>query len=136
MGDGFFTGTPQIEDYPAYIASMERLRGLTVESVLTDHTDPVPGAELAALAQRGIDCAKRMLGAVEIYAAAAEKPTVGGAAKAIARMEGKNVGGGTCVSAVAALMELNHVPQAQACAKAYLFGAKAPRPYQPERSEI
>lgn len=132
MGDGFFTGTPQIEDYPAYISSMERLKGLTVETVLTDHTDPVPGAELMLLVQRGIDCAKRMLGAVEAYAAAAETPTVGGAAKAIAQAEGKNVGGGTCVSAVAALAELNHVPQAQACAKTYLFGAKAPRPYQPQ----
>lgn len=123
MGNGFFTGTPQIENYPAYIASMERLKELAVTSVLTDHTDPVPGEELAVLTQRSIDCAKRMLGAVEAYAAEAEAPTVAGAARAIAQAEGKNVGGGTCVSALAALAELKHVPQAQECAKKYIFGA-------------
>ena len=64
-----------------------------------------------------------MLAAVRSYTENAEALSVGGAAKAIAQAEGKNVGGGTCVSALAALRKLKTVPQAQACAKTYLFGA-------------
>ena len=123
MGSGFFTGTPQIENYSQYMASMEKLKTLSVNMVYTDHTEAVPGSELAKLAQESQDCAQRMLAAVRGYAESAQTPSVGGAAKAIAQAEGKNVGGGTCVSALAALAELNTVPKAQACAKAYLFGA-------------
>lgn len=123
MGDGFFTGTPQIENYPAYIQSMERLKAFTVKQVLTDHTDPLDGSELVDLLEKSQACAKRMLAAVHTYVETEDDVSVGGAAKAIALAEGKNVGGGTCVSALAALLEMKHVPQAQECAKKYIFGA-------------
>lgn len=123
IGDGFFGGIPQIENYAAYIKSMGRLEFLHVNQVLTDHTDPILGEELSKLAQASQDCALRMLTAVRNYADTAEIITVGSAAKAIADAEGKKVGGGTCVSALAALSALNDVPQAQECAKKYIFGA-------------
>ena len=123
MGSGFFTGTPQIENFPQYLQSMEKLKDLSVAVALTDHTEPVAGEDLAALLRESQDCANRMLAAVKAYVDTESAVTVGGAAKAIARAEGKNVGGGTCVSALAALAEMKHVPQAQACAKTYLFGA-------------
>ena len=123
MGDGFFTGTAQIENYPAYIRSMENLKTFTVKEVLTDHTDPLPGSELIPLLEKSQACAERMLKEVSRYVETAEIISVGGAAKAIAQAEGKNVGGGTCVSAVAALQYLKHVSQAQECANKYIFGA-------------
>ena len=123
MGDGFFTGTPQIENYPAYIRSMERLKAFPVKKVLTDHTDPLDGSEWVAHLEKSQACAKRMLEAVRTYAEATADVSVGGAAKAIALAESKNVGGGTCVSALAALLEMKHVSQAQECAKKYIFGA-------------
>ena len=122
MGNGFFTGTPQIEDFSQYHESMEKLKNLSVTVTLTDHTEPVPGGELAALLQASQDCAKRMLDAVKAYAETAEEISVGGAAKAIAQTEGKNVGGGTCTSAAAALRHLTENPRAQKCAERYLFG--------------
>lgn len=122
MGNGFFTGTPQIADYEAYISSMERLKALHITQVITDHTDPVPGGELVSLLETSQACAKRLFQSVERYAAETEGPlTVGGAARAIAEAEGKGVGGGTCVSALAALRQLND-PRAQACAAKYICG--------------
>ena len=123
MGNGFFTGTPQIENYPAYIQSMEHLKAFSVEEILTDHTDPLPGSELIPLLEKSQACAERMLNAVAQYAETAETISVSGAAKAIAQAEGKNVGGGTCVSAVGALKHLKDVSQAQECANKYIFGA-------------
>ena len=123
MGDGFFTGTPQIENYPAYIASMERLKAFEVKQVLTDHTDPLDGSELIPLLEKSQAYAKRMLEAVHVYVQTSADICVGGAAKAIALAVGKNVGGGTCVSALGALAEEKLVSQAQECAKKYIFGA-------------
>lgn len=125
MGDGFFTGTPQIEDYSRYIHSMEKLKTLTVEQVITDHTDVVPGKALKELAQASQAAAERLLRAVRLYAGgtAGSQLTVGEAAKAIAQAEGKNVGGGTCTSAAAALRQMTDDPRAQNCAERYLFGA-------------
>lgn len=123
MRNGFFTGTPQIENFGQYMASMERLKALKVQVVYTDHTDPIPGDALAKAAQESQDCAQRMLRSVCLYAENAETVTVREAAAAIAKVEGKGVGGGTCVSALGALKELHSVSQAQECAKKYIFGA-------------
>lgn len=122
MRNGFFTGTPQIENYGQYMASMERLKTLDVKVVYTDHTDPIPGDALVKAAQESQDCAQRMLRAVNLYAENTEAVTVRDAAAAIAKAEGKGVGGGTCISALGALKELYSVPQAQECAKKYMFG--------------
>ena len=124
MGNGFFTGTPQIENYESYIQSMQHLKTVSVDRVITDHTDVVPGKDLSRLAQASIDAAERLLKAVRIYTdkTAGNVLTVGDAAKAIAQAEGKNVGGGTCVSAVAALRHMTDDPRAQKCAERYLFG--------------
>jgi len=123
MRNGFFTGTPQIENFSQYMASMERLKSLSVQVIYTDHTDPIPGDALVKAAQESQDCAQRMLRAVNLYAENNEAVTVRDAAAAIAKAEGKGVGGGTCISALGALKDLYSVPQAQECAKKYMFGA-------------
>ena len=122
IGNGFFTGTPQIDCYEDYIQSMERLKEIDAKQVLTDHSDPICGKELRRFAQESQDCANRMFQAVFNYVNLASEVSVRDAAKAIAKVEGKNVGGGTCVSAAAALKEMKHVPQAQECAKKYICG--------------
>ena len=122
MGNGFFAGTPQIADFEAYHASMERVKSLRVRQVQTAHTEPVSGELLPALAQTSQDCAARMRRAVEAYVHRAAGPvTVREAALAIAGAEGKQVGGGTCVSALAALWQMDD-PQAKACASGYICG--------------
>ena len=124
MGNGFFTGTPQIADFDQYFASLEKLRGMAVSAVMTDHTDVVPGHQLDALLDASEACARRMLKAVEDYVEQEKGPrlTVGGAAKAIAAAEEKNVGGGTCVSALAALWRMRDDLRAQLCAHDYICG--------------
>lgn len=124
MGSGFFSGVPQIEDFSDYQQSMERLKGISPEQVLTDHSGPVEGKALARLAQDSIDCAGRMLEAVSLYAknTAGGPLTVGGAAGTIAAAEGKSVGGNACVSALGALRTLTDDPRAQQCTQAYLTG--------------
>lgn len=105
-----------------YDHSMERVKGLCVSRVFTAHTDPVNGRDLLRLAQASQDCAVRMRRAVEIYVNSTNGPvTVRDAARAIARTEGKNVGGGTCVSALAALWQMDD-PRAKACASGYICG--------------
>ena len=122
MGSGFFTGTPQISNFETYCRSMERVKGLRVSRVFTAHTEPVGGAELPRLAQDSQDCAARMRRAVEAYVKSIDGPvTVRDAARAIAREEGKNVGGGTCVSALTALWQMDD-PRAKACASGYICG--------------
>ncbi len=109
MQDGFFSGTAQIERFDEYIKSMEKLKTIDAKTVLTDHTEPFSGEEIEAAAERSIDCAKRFLGSVESYSASTDTPNVSDAAKAIATAENKNVGGGTCVSALGALNALGFV---------------------------
>ena len=122
MGSGFFTGTPQISNFDAYCRSMEKVKHLALRNVLTAHTQPVPGEELSQLAQTSQDCAQRMRLTVEQYVKKAGGPvTVRDAALAIAGVEGKGVGGGTCVSALAALWQMDD-PQARACASGYICG--------------
>ena len=120
IGDGFFSGCPQITDLDAYIASMEKLRGVSPRRVITAHTPVVDGKDWQTLLDHSIDCAKRMLGHVERYAAESDVLTVSGAAQAIANGEGKGVGGGTCTTAVAALMRMND-ERAQQALKGYLL---------------
>ena len=124
MGDGFFTGTPQISDFDAYFTSLEKLRDMTVSRVVTDHTDPIPGYQLNDLLDASIVCARRMLLAVEEYVEKerGQRLTVADAAKAIAAAEEKNVGGGTCVSALAALWRMRDDLRAQLCAREYICG--------------
>ena len=122
MGNGFFAGTPQIANFKTYHQSMEKVKGLAVRQVLTAHTEPVSGGELAALAKTSQDCAARMRRTVEAYVKQTDGPvTVREAAQAIARAEGKGVGGGTCVSALAALWQMDD-PRAKACASGYICG--------------
>ena len=120
IGDGFFSGCPQITDLDAYIASMEKLRAVSPSQIITAHTPIIDGKDWQTLLDRSIDCAKRMLGHVERYAAESDVLTVSGAAQAIANGEGKGVGGGTCTTAVAALMRMND-ERAQQALKGYLL---------------
>lgn len=120
IGDGFFSGCPQITDLDAYLTSMEKLRAISPSQVITAHTPVVDGREWQALLTRSIDCAKRMLDHVERYAVESDVLTVSGAAQAVASGEGKGVGGGTCTTAVAALMRMKD-ERAQQALKGYLL---------------
>jgi len=120
IGDGFFTGCPQITDFDAYIASMEKLRAYAPTQVVTAHTPVVEGKDWPALLQRSIDCARRMLSHVEKYAAENDALTVSGAAQAIGTGEGKGVGGGTCTTALAALMRMDD-PRAEKAIEGYIL---------------
>jgi hydroxyacylglutathione hydrolase len=120
MGRGFFAGTPQIMDFDDYFASLERLAWERVSAVVTDHTEILPGEELPALLRESRLCAERMLRSAETWARETRELSVGGAARAMAAGEGKAVGGGTCVSALAALRRMRDDPRAQACAARYL----------------
>ena len=122
MGNGFFSGVPQIADYDAYTASLERLRRERASLVVTDHTPVEDGAALPRLIETSGVCAARLLAEVQTYANHAETLSVGGAAKAIACAESKGVGGGTCVSALAALWRMGNDPRARSCASRYLCG--------------
>ena len=122
IGNGFFTGTPQIDCFETYLQSMQRLEEVNANQILTDHTEPMCGKDLGQLARESQDCANRMFQNVFNYVSATPEVSVRDAATAIAQAEGKRVGGGTCVSAVAALLEMKNVPQAQECAKKYICG--------------
>ena len=122
IGDGFFGGTPQICNFDAYIASMEKLKAVSPSLAVTAHTDTVEGKDWQSLLQRSIDCARRMLAASERYAREERGGLrIGAAAAAIAKSEGKTVGGGTCVTALAALRRMAD-PRAQTCIAGYLQG--------------
>lgn len=124
MGKGFFTGTPQIECYSDYRESMRKITRLSPKLVITDHTNVIPGTELKQMAKDSLETAERMLDAVQQYAAVTKEDSlsVRDAAKAIAGKEGKQVGGGTCVSALAALHHMTEDSRARQCAQRYLFG--------------
>lgn len=124
MGNGFFSGIPQIEDFDDYMVSMERLKSISVSRVLTDHTDQIPGTELAGLAQTSQDCAERLLKAARARAAkqADGDLRLGDIAAAIAQAEGKAVNGGACVTAHAALRQMTNDPRARHCAANYFCG--------------
>ncbi len=119
---GFFAGPLQLVDVDAYIASMEKLSQLVVDKVITDHTPDLPGAELAAYAQKGAESAKTMRTAVEQYVARTTgELSLAEVGKAAAGSIGKNMGGGACVTALAILCKMAD-PRAQACASRYISG--------------
>lgn len=121
IGNGFFKGTPQIADFDDYLDSMEKLRDWHPERVISAHMEDLNEADYVRILQDGIDCALRMRAAVADYCKTHDTLTVGGAAKAIAEKEGKGVGGGTCVTALAALKSLGE-SRAESLLDAYIYG--------------
>jgi len=120
MGNGFFSGTPQIEDFERYLVSMERLEGMVVSQVFTNHTDSVNGTDLTQLTQEGKDCARRLLQVAQDYVHLTQgELTVGALARHMADAEHKKAGGGTCVSALAALWYLRENHRAAECVAHY-----------------
>ena len=121
IGNGFFTGTPQIANFDDYLDSMEKLRDWHPEVVISAHMPDLTGAEYTRKLQDGIDCALRMKAAVAEYCKTHDTLTVSGAAQAIAGCEGKGVGGGTCVTALAALKSLGE-SRAEPLLDTYIYG--------------
>ena len=121
IGNGFFTGTPQIANFDAYLDSMEKLRDWYPERVISAHMEDLSGADYVRILQESADCALRMKAAVADYCKTHDTLTVGGAAKAIAEEEGKGVGGGTCVTALAALKCLGE-SRAEPLLNTYIYG--------------
>lgn len=121
IGNGFFTGTPQIANFDDYLDSMEKLRDWHPEVVISAHMPDLTGAEYTRKLQDGIDCALRMKAAVAEYCKTHDTLTVSGAAQAIADCEGKGVGGGTYVTALAALKSLGE-SRAEPLLDTYIYG--------------
>lgn len=121
IGNGFFTGTPQIANFDDYLDSMEKLRDWHPEVVISAHMPDLTGGEYTRKLQDGIDCALRMKAAVAEYCKTHDTLTVSGAAQAIADCEGKGVGGGTCVTALAALKSLGE-SRAEPLLDTYIYG--------------
>lgn len=122
IGNGFFGGTAQIADIRAYISSMEKLKAIEPERVMSAHTPIVEKEQFHTWLDESIACAQRAELAVRNYAKRADALTVGETAKAIAAAEGKNVGGGTCVTALAALKCLEGDSRARALLDTYIYG--------------
>ena len=121
IGSGFFKGTPQIANFDDYLDSMEKLRDWHPERVISAHMEDMDGGAYARILQDGIDCALRMKAAVADYCRTHEILTVSGAAQAIADCEDKGKGGGTCVTALAALKSLGE-SRAEPLLNSYIYG--------------
>jgi len=121
IGNGFFTGTPQIADFDDYLDSMEKLKDWHPETVISAHMADLTGAEYVQKLQDGIDCALRMKAAVADYCKTHDTLTVSGAEQAIADCEGKGKGGGTCITALAALKSLGE-SRAEPLLAQYIYG--------------
>lgn len=121
IGNGFFTGTPQIANFDDYLDSMEKLKDWHPETVISAHMPDLNGAEYAQKLQDGIDCALRMRESAADYCKTHDVLTVGGVAQAIADGEGKGKGGGTCVTALAALKSLGE-SRAEPLLEQYIYG--------------
>jgi glyoxylase-like metal-dependent hydrolase (beta-lactamase superfamily II) len=117
MGNGFFAGIPQYTDAAAYRASMERLANLQVETVYCDHSEAMPGKMLAERAKTGIACMERIRKRVAAFTACyrgEENGLLKEAMRDVCRFEGKNPGGGACVTVLTHLREL--APESQKAA--------------------
>ncbi len=124
MGNGFFGGIPQYTNPVSYKTSMERLMRIDAETVCCDHNEPMDGRLLCQKAEQSILCAerigKRVTAFVQAYRGTAET-LLGDAAKDVCQAEGKNVGGGACVTVLAHLRTLSEeYPVAKACVNRHL----------------
>jgi len=125
MGDGFFKGIPQYCNYDAYRRSMQKLADMKVNVTYTCHTDPLQGEiALKEFAQRSIACADRIEKMIRDYVNSTDGPvSVGEAAAICCTSEGKTIGGGACVTALAHLWRLrDENPRAAACVAGYMCG--------------
>lgn len=126
IGHGFFTGTPQYMNVPQYISSMEKLQKIDCEEVYSDHNPPMSGKKLAQMAQEGIDCCIRIDRVVKDYVDAHSVDSdleLGKIIRAIGEAEGRGVGAGTCVTALAHLETISDPPQCvQKCLSRYIHG--------------
>ena len=122
IGNGFFGGTAQIADIRAYIASMEKLKAFHPSCVMTAHTPVMEKEQFLGWLDDSIACAQRAESAVRKYVKQSDVLTVGAAAQAIAEAEGKKVGGGTCVTALAGLKCFEGDSRAQALLDTYIYG--------------
>lgn len=122
IGNGFFTGTPQIANFDDYLASMKKLERYTITQVLTAHTPVYTSENYISWLREGVLCANRMLEAAKFYVNNATDISVGSVAKAIADAEGKGVGGGTCITALSALKCMPNDPKALKVLERYIYG--------------
>lgn len=124
MGNGFFGGIPQYMDAAAYLASMEKLSKLTVDTVYCDHhAEKIDGKLLPRRAEESVGCMERIRKSVGMFAAGYRGKAEDLLKNAVARVcgaEGKNPGGGACVTVLTHLNELAaQSEKALRCAKRY-----------------
>lgn len=126
IGHGFFTGTPQYMNVPMYLASMEKLKGVSCETVYSDHNPPMPGRLLAEKAQEGIDCCERIDRVVRRYVREHECQSdlsLGAMVEAVGAAEKRGVGAGTCVTVLAHLENIENPPACVTqCLSRYIHG--------------
>lgn len=122
IGNGFFGGTPQIADIDSYICSMNKLKKVHPKTVISAHNDDLDGVLFAGYLNESIESAEKAREAVAEYAEAESVLSVSGAARAIANKMGKGVGGGTCVTALAALRCLKNDSRAEEILNRYIYG--------------
>ncbi len=118
MGDGFFTGVPQCTAPEAYRKSMEKLSGLKVKTVYCDHNDPIPGDRLLEKAEAGIACMERIGARVQAFLdeyKGAGETLLRDTVRDVCASEGKNAGGGACITVLAHLRRYPDHPAVKAC---------------------
>lgn len=106
MGRGFFTGLPQYTDPTAYMASMQRLKTLTVDTVYSCHNEPMSGSLLAQKAQDGIDITQETEAILIRELQKTAQPTLRELVATVCQSLGKGIGGGACVTVLAHLKRL------------------------------
>jgi glyoxylase-like metal-dependent hydrolase (beta-lactamase superfamily II) len=113
IGNGFFGGTPQYMNVKHYLASMEKLMKIQCETVYSAHNPPMPGHQLADKAREGRDCCLRIDGVVRAYVRAHEDDhdlSLGDMIQAVKVKEECSVGGGTCITVLAHLENIEDPP--------------------------
>ncbi len=122
IGEGFFTGAPQIANIATYVQSMQRLSTCACQEIVTAHTPVLPGKALSHMVETSTECALRMVQEVEDYVYTHDEHTLSKVAHHLAQQENKPCNAGICVTALAALQQMRHIETVAQCIKSYDFG--------------
>ena len=103
MGNGFFSGIPQITNPEAYRNSMNHLFSIDAEQVFCDHSEVLQERGFSRKILESMGCLERMESYVyEVVRRGRYEPKrlVAVAAETICRRENKTIGGGACITAL------------------------------------
>ncbi len=109
MGNGFFSGVPQITDPDAYRKSMMRLLSIHAERVFCDHSEVLEEEAFYRKTIESLNCLDRMESCVHDVIRKRRyqpKKLVAAAAETICQREGKKIGGGACITALSLIRSM------------------------------